>query len=175
MDVDPIVSERLDLVWLSPALIDAVLEGRREEAAAMLGAPLPDDFPGEDVPFLQIRREDMRRDPPWAPWLMRALILRGTPPVMVGHAGFHGPPDAKGVAEIGYTVFPEHRRRGFAIEAAEALMAWAKREHGVRRFRASVSPSNQPSIELARKLRFRRTGAHIDDVDGFEYEFEGRR
>jgi [ribosomal protein S5]-alanine N-acetyltransferase len=175
VNVPPIVSERLDLVWLSPAFIDAALNGRRDEAETILGAPLPDHFPGEDEPFLRLRREDMQRDPAWAPWLMRALVLRHPKRAMVGHAGFHGPPDRRGVAEIGYTVFPEHRRQGYAEEAASALMDWARRDHDVRRFRASVSPTNEPSLQMVRKLGFRQIGHQIDEIDGLELVFELKR
>ena len=54
---------------------------------------------------------------------------------MLGHIGFHGRPDGRGAAELGYTVLPPFRRRGYALEAAQGLMDWAAREHGVRLFR----------------------------------------
>jgi RimJ/RimL family protein N-acetyltransferase len=90
----------------------------------------------------------------------------------VGHIGFHGPPDAGGRVEVGYTVLPERRRQGLATEACLALFAWARDEHGVARFRASVSPDNEPSLAVVQKLGFRQTGRQWDDVDGEELVFE---
>jgi RimJ/RimL family protein N-acetyltransferase len=99
---------------------------------------------------------------------------------MVGHAGFHGPPginglDAPDAVEVGYTVFPEHRGRGYAQEAVRALMDWAGTEHGMRRFIASVAPDNEPSLAIVRKLGFSQTGEQWDDEDGLELVFERRR
>jgi RimJ/RimL family protein N-acetyltransferase len=36
--------------------------------------------------------------------------------VMLGHCGFHDPPNA-GLLELGYTVLEQHRRQGYASEA----------------------------------------------------------
>ena len=48
---------------------------------------------------------------------------------MVGHIGFHQPPE-DGSLEMGYSVFAEYQRQGIAHEAAQTLMEWARREHG---------------------------------------------
>ncbi len=92
---------------------------------------------------------------------------------MIGAVGFHGSP-VDGVAEIGYTVFEPHRRKGYAEESVRGLMHWAREIKAVRRFRVSIAPDNQPSLRLASKLRFLRTGEQIDPEDGVEYVFELR-
>jgi RimJ/RimL family protein N-acetyltransferase len=91
---------------------------------------------------------------------------------MLGHIGFHGPPDERGMAEMGYTVLPPFRRRGYALEAALGMMGWAQREHGVRLFRLSISPDNAPSLAMAVKMGFRQVGEQMDDEDGLEIVFE---
>ena len=175
VDVVSIRSRRLELVSLSPAVLDALLAGRREEAEAALGLAVPIDWPGKgDERFLRLRLEQMRREPDAQPWLVRAVVLRrGTR--MVGHAGFHGPPGAWGLApaavELGYTIFPSFRGRGYATEAAVALMEWAAAQ-GIRHFVASVSPENAPSLAIVRKLGFVRTGEQWDEEDGVEHVFE---
>ena len=158
---------------MSPPLIEALLEGRRAEAEAIAGLTLPQDWPdAHDERFLRLRLAQMRDDAATQPWLARALVLeqRGRP--MIGHIGFHGPPDARGVAEMGYTVFSPYRRRGYALEAARAMMDWALREHSVRLFRVSISPANEPSLRMAAKMGFRHTGEQIDEEDGLELVFE---
>jgi RimJ/RimL family protein N-acetyltransferase len=91
---------------------------------------------------------------------------------MVGHIGFHGPPQTIGRAELGYSVVPDHRRRGYAIESARAMMDWAALEHETRSFFVSIAPDNAPSLALATKLGFARVGEQIDEEDGLEYVFE---
>jgi RimJ/RimL family protein N-acetyltransferase len=175
VDVPPIRSARLDLVSFSPAVIRALLDERRDEAEGELGCRLPDGFPGDDLEDLLRRRlGQMEDDPGSRQWLVRALVLRkeGT---IVGHAGFHGPPGSFGLdpgkAELGYTVFPPYRGRGYATEAALALMEWARGE-GVGQFVASVGPWNEPSLAIVRKLGFIQTGEQWDEEDGLELVFE---
>ena len=175
MDVPVIRSARLDLVSLSPLILEALLDGRRGDAEAELSAALPVDWPHADVePFLRLRLGQLAQDPELQPWLVRALVRRqdGT---MIGHAGFHGPPGtgglAPGKAELGYTVFPAFRGRGYATEAALALMEWAG-GRGIRRFVASVGPLNAPSLAIVSKLGFVQTGEQWDDEDGLELVFE---
>jgi len=117
----------------------------------------------------------MIADPTTRPWLARLMVLRERERPMIGYAGFHGPPDQRAMAELGYTVLPPYRRRGYALEAARALMDWALREHGVRLFRVSISPANEPSLRMAAKMGFRHVGEQIDEEDGLELVFELQR
>ncbi len=175
MAVPPIRSPRLELVSFSPTILEALLAGRREEAEALFSVPLRPGWPDDDAePLLRLRLGQMVEEPESQRWLVRALVRRHDT-VMIGHAGFHGPPGSHGLApgqaEFGYTVFPEYRGRGYATEAAVALMEWAKGE-GVRGFVASVAPSNEPSLAIVRKLGFVQTGEQWDDEDGLELVFE---
>lgn len=177
-DNPSIQSARLDLVSISPELVAALVEGRRDDAEALLGARIPEGWPDRhDEGFLVLRSRQMERDPQSQQWLVRALVLREPERLLVGHAGFHGPPGTNGpqapsAVELGYTVFQEHRGRGLAREAATALMDWARREHGVRHFVASVAPDNVPSLAIVRRLGFVQTGEQWDEEDGLELVFE---
>jgi len=156
---------------MTPAFIEAVLDGRLSEAEASLGVVLPGDWPDEhDAGHMRRWYQDMTEAGRLAQWRARA-ITRLADARMIGHAGFHGPPDDAGMIEVGYTVFPAHRRRGYAGEAVHALLAWA-REQGVDHFIASVAPHNEPSLRLVRRLGFAEVGRHWDDEDGEELEFE---
>jgi RimJ/RimL family protein N-acetyltransferase len=76
------------------------------------------------------------------------------------------------MVEIGYTLLPDARGQGFAIEAVRGAFAWATREFGIRHFRASVAPGNERSENLIRKLGFLQTGQQWDDRDGLELVYE---
>ena len=105
--------------------------------------------------------------------MARFMVLRGVKAQVVGHCGFHGPPATVGRAEIGYTVFSAFRGRGYAQEAAAALVRWAF-EQGEREVFATVSPTNAPSLAIVRALGFEEVGEQIDDVDGLELVFVKR-
>ena len=173
MRVPTIVTARLDLISLDAPLIEAMLANQTSAAAAIGGFSVPPWWPdGHDRRFLELRLNDLRKDPGLQPWLARAIVLRSDPlKPMAGHIGFHGPPSNQ-AAEMGYTIFPQYRRRGLAQEAIHAMMDWAHREHGTGRFIISVAPDNAPSLGLAAKLGFIRTGEQIDPEDGLEYVFE---
>jgi ribosomal-protein-alanine N-acetyltransferase len=178
MDVPTIATRRLELVSMPPALLGALLGHRRADAARMLGAAIPAWWPdAEDLAFLRIRRDDLRDDPAARQWLARAVVRRGAEREMIGHAGFHGRPaphprSGLRVVELGYAIFPDHRGRGYAREAAHALIDWARTTQGIRAFRACVAPDNAASLAIVRRLGFAETGERWDERDGRELVFE---
>ena len=162
---------------LSPAFLEALLAHRLDDAGALAGTVVPAGWPDDhDRRFLELRAAQMHDEPARQQWV-RAVVLRQPDRPMVGHAGFHGPPGTNGARkpgalELGYTIFEPFRGRGYATEAATALMAWARAAHGVRHFIASVSPDNAPSLAVVRKLGFVETGRQWDEEDGEELVFE---
>jgi ribosomal-protein-alanine N-acetyltransferase len=57
--------------------------------------------------------------------------------------------------DIGFSVLPDYCGKGYAGEAAVAVVDFARRELGITALTAIVSPSNAPSIGLIRKLGLR--------------------
>jgi ribosomal-protein-alanine N-acetyltransferase len=168
-----IYTKRLELVTLTPVFLRAMLEERIDEAAQISGFSVPVDLlAAKDV--LEMRLAQLESDPTLQPWLLRAMVLREAR-AMIGHIGFHTAPGpeylrsfAPGAVEFGFEVYAPHLRQGYAREAAEALMSWAKEHHGVKKFVLSIRPDNAASQALAASLGFVKIGSHIDAVDGFE-------
>ncbi len=153
-------------------LLDALVDGNATQVRELVDYSVPADFPGIAAEVLEIRRTQLAADPARAPWSVRAMVRREDR-VMVGFVNFHGPPgvndiEAAGAAELGWTVFPAHRRQGYATETARRLMDWARAEYGVRRFISSTRPDNAPSLRVHDKLGFRRTGQVVDGEIIFE-------
>ena len=92
--------------------------------------------------------------------------------VAVGAAGFHGSPDADGMVEVGYSVDPDYRRRGYARAAMQALLDRAVADPDVRVLRATISPDNEPSLNLIASFGLERNGEQWDEEDGLEWIFE---
>lgn len=168
-----IETPRLILRTLPPQALVALVAGDRAEASRLAACDLA-GFPDDERPIAAIRLKDVEADPDYLPWSLRVMALK--PDLRcVGHFNFHTRPNADylkdlapGAVEMGYSVLPEYRRRGFAEEAALGMMDWAARRHGVTRIVVSISPDNAPSVAMARKLGFARIGSHIDDEDGYE-------
>ena len=156
------------LVPLTGAVMHALLQRELETASAAAGLALPAAFLDEEG-LWSLRVKEVTADPASAPWFVRAVVAE--PGTVVGHAGFHGPPDADGMVEIGYMTLRKHRRRGHARAAVGELLAYA-REHGAKTVRASVSPGNEPSLALVRSVGFQQCGEQWDDEDGLELVFE---
>ncbi|MFN2489341.1 MAG: GNAT family N-acetyltransferase [Actinomycetota bacterium] len=168
--VPSIVTDRLELVSMPPEFIETALDG--DQAPTGLRLQLPLGWVQEEECLLRLRLAEMHEDPSLQPWLLRAIVVRDGNREMVGHIGFHGPPNDAKALEIGYAVFPGYRRRGIAIEAVEGMLRWAGGEHLIERFIASVSPTNVASLALVRKLGFAQVGRQWDERDGEELVFE---
>lgn len=183
-----IVTDRLELIALTAERAEGVLRGAWANGQQLLG---PDPgWPDEhDRAFIEHKLTGVRADPAQAQWV-RLLVARppGTavsawphdgPGILVGHAGFHGPPGVNGGAiedalEVGYTLFPPERGRGLATEAVRALIAWAREAHGIQHFLGSVAPDNAASIAVLTRLDFTHFGEQWDDEDGRELVYELR-
>ena len=144
------------------------------DLSALIGLTVAEDWLAE-ADLAALRLADLRSDPEYAPWSVRAIALRDSGE-MIGHAGFHTRPApeyllpyAPDGVETGYTIYPPHRRRGLGREALIALLRWAHHDQGVPRFIASVRPDNLASCSLLASTGFRRIASFIDEVDGLEY------
>ena len=161
---------------MPPRAIEALLAEDAATASQLLDARVSDGLIASEAGFFRLRLGQMTRDPSLQEWLIRAVVLRESR-AAVGHAGFHGKPGTNGkqdpeAVELGYTIYDPYRGRGLATETAAALIDWASKEHGIRRFIVSIAPDNEPSLAIARKLGFVQTGEQWDDEDGLELVFE---
>lgn len=81
-----IASERLALVWMSPAFMEASLAGRSRDAETAIAACLP---PAEHVRrVMAMRIKQIEEAPAEAPWLLRAIVRREDR-VVVGYINCH--------------------------------------------------------------------------------------
>ena len=83
------------------------------------------------------------------------LVLRASG-LVVGTAGFFGPPGAEGRVEIGYGLVPEVRGRGLPTEVVDALVSLARQDPRVGVVVASTDPDNLASQRVLDKSGFVR-------------------
>ena len=100
-----------------------------------------------------------------------SLVLRDSD-IVVGKSGFKGPPAADGTVEIAYGVVPDYQGKGYATEAAQALVAFAFSSGRVRVVRAHTLPEPNASTRVLTKCGFRHIGEVIDPEDGLVWRWE---
>jgi len=169
----------IELRVLSAEALRALYRLDLAGAGRLVGAEMPEFFATQGW-LWRWRLHQIDADPSSAHWFVRAAVAvlpagtgsEASTPIVVGHAGFHGPPDDDGRIEIGYTVVPDLRGRGFGHAIVTALLAEAARESAVRTVRASVAPTNAASLALVRRAGFVQVGEQWDDEDGLELVFE---
>ena len=119
--MNSIRTSRLELIswslaWLRTALEDQTL------LPELVPYQLPAQFPGDLSGLLRLRLAQLERDSLERAFLLRSIVLNGQ---MIGLVGFHTKPNFAGRLEVGYEVFPDFRRQGFALEAVRGVLAWA--------------------------------------------------
>jgi RimJ/RimL family protein N-acetyltransferase len=177
-EVPVITTARLKLIALTAEDLAAILDDHRP------GVPFtwPTWWPDEaDRGHVELWRERATKPKAGLAWGARAVV-DPTRRSMIGHAGFHLPPQSlasalsdpsfdgaataasRGVVEIGYTVFPAERGRGYASEVVDALVAWAFATGEVSAVLASVAKANDASHGVLRHVGgFRVIGTCRDD------------
>lgn len=150
---------------LTTSQLDLVLEST-DAVVARIDALAPEDRAQVSPAWL----DQLRASAP-SPWThCFSLVERGAG-AAVGSCGYKGGPDASGTVEIAYLIEPAYRGRGFAREAAAALVAFAH-ESGARCVRAHTLPELGPSTSVLLACGFQRCGEVVDPEDGVVWRWE---
>jgi RimJ/RimL family protein N-acetyltransferase len=88
--------------------------------------------------------------------------------VLIGDVGIHFLP--RGEAELGYTLTPSFQGRGYAAEAATAVIKWLFRSPNRRCVFCTIDPDNTPSIRLAKRLGLKPAGKSVNREHIFKIE-----
>jgi len=171
----PLETARLRLVACTPAHLLALIE-RPEDFASLVGLPVADGLRGfyvsGDVSPEWLVGLRAAAGGPADPWRHGFFIVEASTGIVIGSAGFKGPPDAAGMVEIAYGVVPARQGQGFATEAAGALMRYAAGDPRVRLLRAHTLPEANASTHVLRKCGFVHVGAVVDPDDGLVWRWE---
>lgn len=173
----PLRTARLTLVAADAAHLRAELAAR-DALGALLGAEVPASWPpGEYDRAAQeyfLTRTEAEGDAVagWLGWYAVRDADDAHPATVVGAGGYLGPPSDEGVVEIGYSLTPEWRGRGYATELAAALAARAAAHPGVRCVVAHTGDANPASIAVLTRAGFVREGPGAEP-DSVRFVFHG--
>ena len=90
-------------------------------------------------------------------WTLGYSVVRVEDGVEVGHGGFKGPPK-DGVVEIAYGIYPDYEGRGYATEAARALVVVAFGSEAVQVVMAHTIERRNASARVLEKAGFGLVG-----------------
>jgi RimJ/RimL family protein N-acetyltransferase len=155
-----IESERLRLVLQT-----------REEVLARIEAMDPADRAEVSPEWLARVRASTVADP----WTNGFCMVDRASGAVIGSCGYKGPKDPEGIVEIAYGVDPDHQGRGYATEAARALVDFAFQSDGVRLVRAHTLPVNGASARVLTKCGFDHIGEVVDPEDGLVWRWDRKR
>jgi len=170
-----IETARLTLVPYSPDQLLALIDDP-DRFAVLAGCPAADglrDFLASDdvsPTFLAGLRASQAPDP----WVHGFAVVHTERRLVIGNAGFKGPPDEVGFVEIAYGIVPAFERRGFATEAATALVDFAFASGRVRVVVAHTLPVQSASTRVLAKTGFQCVGEVSDPDDGRVWRWERR-
>jgi len=143
-------TNRLKLIPFALDLKKATIDDKAK-LAEMIGMRVPENWPGRDLAeALPLFVADMEQDPFGSVW--DGIIIHKADEVIIGDMGFKGGPNEEGVVEIGYSIIPEYRTRGYATEMALRLISWAFQEQGIKVIAAECLKDNVSSIKVLEKV-----------------------
>jgi ribosomal-protein-alanine N-acetyltransferase len=96
------------------------------------------------------------------PWKFGFAVIHKIDNVLIGTCGFPGPPDENGVVEIAYGIAPRYQGKGYATEAAMALIEFAKKDPRVKTICAHTLAETSASTRILEKCGFKKTGDAVD-------------
>jgi RimJ/RimL family protein N-acetyltransferase len=143
----------------------------REEVVAEVAAMGPAEKAHVSADWLAMLHNSASIDP----WIHGFRMQHRATGAVVGRCGFKGPPTTDGVVEVAYGVDEEHQGKGYATEAAEALVRFAFNNEAVRTVLAHTLPEVNASTRVLTKCGFRRVGDVIDPDDGLVWRWEKQR
>jgi len=103
-------------------------------------------------------------------WFSVAVVERASG-IMVGDLAFHWVSERDRTAEVGFVVDPRHHGRGFATEAARAVIDWAFATAGMHRVIGRTEARNAASGRVLEKLGM-RLEAHFVENEWVKNEWQ---
>ena len=155
-------TKRLDLVAATLAHLEAELASP-SALGLLLGVDITAEWPpGEyDRHALEFFHAQLKAGGPdhvgWYTWYAITRNVRGQRESLVAGAGYMGPPSG-GSAEIGYSVVPSARQKGYATEIVAALVEHAFTVPSIGQVIAHTSDVNPASTQVLLRCGFERTG-----------------
>ncbi len=158
MDERPlrIETDRMELIASTQAMAQADADDDFATLDDLLDARIPDEWPppltidarGHWARVLLEHPEQVG----WWNWFFVRETGDAADRVLLGGAGFNGPPDEHGTVQVGYSVLPSFQLRGYATEGVRALLDWSFQDSRTALVTAQTFPDVAASLGVLSKL-----------------------
>ncbi len=173
---DDVVTERLDLIAIAPAMLlsEKAGDGRLAE---WIGCAVPANWPLEpwEPHVFDLLLAQYERRPEQIAW-HRYIGLReadGTR-TLIGAVGSFWRETAPAECEIGWGILPQFERRGLATEASRALIELIRGDGQIQSVIAHTYPHLRGSIRVMEKCGFVYEGAGEEEEGTVRYRLRLR-
>lgn len=151
MNLKNIQTTRLILIPITLEITKSLMSGSSKEVEN-LGIKTNEKWPTEDTKdILPIIYESLEKDKipsGFEAW----MIVKKDNMQVIGDIGFHGKPDEKGEAEVGYGLVESERGNGIGFEALKAIIEWAFSQKSVNVIKADCLIANKSSARILEKV-----------------------
>jgi RimJ/RimL family protein N-acetyltransferase len=181
MSLYPLITARFSIEPLGIGDLSAFVTYRTDPEIARFQSWDTDYSESQALALIQSQAGTSLPEP--GDWLQLA-VHDSTTGQLLGDLALHQVEDEESVFEIGFTFARQFQGRGFAKEAASALIAHLFQQQNASRVIAATDSRNLPSIKLLLALGFAQNPARgwteefkgeFVSVDFFELENHGRR
>jgi [ribosomal protein S5]-alanine N-acetyltransferase len=153
LQIDKLTTERLILVPFTTAICKDIMNddfSKLYDMGLRKGLSWPDDEAMETMPRILNNLSKVEAPTGFESW----MIIKKDTVEIIGDLGFKGFNYEEKNADIGYGIIKEERQKGYAKEAATAIIQWAFSNSVLKEITASCSIDNLSSINLLEKMNF---------------------
>jgi [ribosomal protein S5]-alanine N-acetyltransferase len=156
LQIQDIHTARLRLIAITPAALD-IQENFPHTLGALLDATIPSGWPNSDwEPHVYcFMRAQFRDHPHTIGWHRYILLPDGDTLTLIGSLGSH--PIGVAEAEIGYGILEPWQNKGYATEAAHAMLGHLFHS-SLQRIRAQTFPHLTASLRVMQKCAMKPAG-----------------
>ena len=129
-----------------------------DTAGLRVAAGIRDQLLSASPDFMERLESSKQSDP----WQCGFAVIHKIDNMLIGMCGFPGPPDANGIAEIAYGIAPSYQGKGYATEAAAAMIQFASEDPRVKGICAHTLAETNGSTRVLQKCGFIKTGDAVD-------------
>lgn len=154
MKIELLETERLILVPFTIEICEKILDedfGFLNEMKLKKGNGWPDDEVLDTLPKIINKLSEVDSPTGFESW----MIIKKDSKEIIGDAGFKGFNIEEFNADLGYGIIEIERRKGYAQEAAKALIKWAFSNKKLKEITARCMADNINSMNLLNKLNFK--------------------